>query len=127
MQSSSASSWKVRGMEEMQPRTPPPLDSSMISRRIEFCHQYSVHEEAEDGAGDGSILVWCGATIDAIFTSASKKNTANIRWDEDILAEGESPVSTQKLLPRLWNKTKHGGWRFAEEELTTTVAEEGED
>jgi len=91
---------------EMQPRRPPPLDASMVGRRIEFCYRY----EDEEADGDGFSFHWLSGKVDAVFSAKSKKNFANIRWDDALLEEGENPVSKEKLLPSFWNTTRHGGW-----------------
>ena len=107
---------------ERQPIIPPVMDSSMVNRRIEYCHQYAVEDGSESESG--TMLVWCPATIEAVFAPTKTYTAANIRWDKDILDKDEDPLSRQKFNPKLWNKTKHGGWRFTEEELKKMVSDE---
>ena len=87
---------------EMQPRLPPPLDETLLNRRIEICLSH------------GEDLLWHSGEVVAIM---NKKNHVQVHYDADALDPDEEAVQAVRLLQSNWIKTKHGGWRFAPSEV----------
>ena len=90
-------------VEEMQPRNAPLCDDTLVDRKIEVCLQA------------GEVCMWYRGEVKHLH---DKNNHVNVKWTD--LDDGEAEISTQRLLPSLWNKHKHGGWRFSKEECERT-------
>lgn len=99
---------------EMQPRLPPPLDESLLNRRIEICWNHG--EE-----GEQQQLMWHSGRVFEISNARYHKVT--IHYDAVALDDGEAALQVVKLLPTNWIKTKHQGWRFAPEEVVLEYSE----
>lgn len=109
---------------EMQPLFPPSVDEELVDRRIEICETR------------GEMLHWHSGTVIGIMqgsgrSAAASSSRVQLRYDEEVLDEGEEPIQAVTLRKEYWNKAVHNtrgkGWRWAKEEVEVEVVEMAEE
>ena len=70
-----------------------------------------VYPEDEE---DKLIWIWVPGVVTEVLSRNGEKILASIKWDEDMIGEGESDESDEQLLKSKWNPDsmpKPGAWR----------------
>jgi hypothetical protein len=105
---------------ERQQRTAPPVDATLLGKRLEICCDYDLEEggsEARWSAGE-VIAVSDGTNIAIPGKPRAKFKTGEavmMRWDADAARLEPETESASRLLPSMWNPRgvqSAGGWRF---------------
>ena len=77
------------------------MNGSLINKRLQVCFLF----DEPDGR---QLLSWCKGVVVAV----KKKNIVFIKWDQELLRDGESETTQQKLAFRKWRKSDNNGWRY---------------
>ena len=68
-------------------------------------------------------LIWVAGVVTEVLSRSGEKILASIKWDEDMIGEGESDESDEQLLKSKWNPDtpKPGAWRQDLRHLMITI------
>lgn len=127
---------------DRQPSKAPPLDESLIGRKVEIHWRYwRPTTEAEQSKAKGKrkapqkkqVFIWCEGTIEEVSDGTIRQSkrhedalpagAVRIRWPADADHAEKETLVWSILNPEDWCKPVHLGWRWAPSELAR-VAEE---
>lgn len=104
---------------ELQPTSHPPIDKSLVGKRIEMLFQFT-----ENGTGENKFFEWCKGIIKRVSDGKNLKKTrafykpgeaVEIEWDTEYVEDGNPNCTTHVLLKSKWNPNVHnteGSWRL---------------
>ena len=104
---------------ERQQLHAPPVDESLVGKRIIYCSNYDVDEK-----GDDKMLRWCGGTVLKIsdgtwiiptVSGRGRKcygigEAADVEWDPLPDANFPGGRCIEPFDQKKWNRECHGGW-----------------
>ena len=105
------------GVERQQPAHHPPLDETLVGKRLEVCWKYF---QTDDGL---PTLIWAPGEVVQVADGTSDKATERcknmlpagavlVKWPEDKDRMEKENLSWHVLIPNKWNKTTQYGWRY---------------
>ena len=58
-------------------------------------------------------MIWAPGVVLKVLSKNKDKITALVKWDKEVIAEGEADESDEELKKKMWNpsKPKVGAWR----------------
>ena len=104
-------------LEREQPEDPPPLDDSLVGKRLEICWKYYSTET------DEPLLIWSPCEVVKVADGTSDKASERckkmlpagavlVKWAEDKDREEKETLGWKVLLPKKFNKHTQYGWRY---------------
>lgn len=112
---------------DRQPRLPPPLDQSLVGRKLEIHWRYWRAAEPGERGKRKQVFIWCEGVVAEVSDGTIRKSkrskeslpagAVRIRWPADSDFEERETLVWSILNPSDWCREVHLGWRWAPSEL----------